>query len=908
MLRRAISPFLCLVGLAAALVPGAESAADIVEEAKLLASNGAAGDAFGAALVAHNRVSISGDVALVGAPGHDDPLFAEGAAYVYRWDGSVWTEEAQIPSPTATIGDQFGSSVALSGDVAVVGAYPYRGAFMFRYDGSAWVEEASFDEPEQGFGWSVAAFGDVALAGTPEENSDTGSAHVYRYDGTGWFHEEHLLASDGAPGDNFGDSLAVFGDVAVVGAPGDDGKGSVYVFRWNGMLWVKQTKLMASDGASGDHFGRNVSIYGDVILVGADNHNQSVGAAYVFRYDGTTWVEEQKLEPTMTTDILLFGFGVSLSGDTAVIGAPNSRLGGDARGAAYLFRYDGAAWVEEARITPADAEDLDRFGQSVAVSGEVAIFGSMDDDLGIDAGAAYVYRISKPGGKLLSSDPHIADHFGVDVALDGDVAVVGADDHDKAGTNAGLAAVYRFDGGLWQSESPLLAADGAAGDALGRKVAVSGDVALVGAPLDDLVSGADAGSAYVFRYDGGYWMQEAKLRPTGPGTTLDAFGSSVSVSGDVAVVGAPGDDDAATDAGAAYVYRYDGASWLLEAKLLASGGASGDGCGSAVGVFGGVVAVGCSGDDDLGTDSGSVFVYHYTGAGWAFKAHFTPNGGGAGDGFGSAVAVWGDLVVTGAPGADASGGTDSGRAYVARYRGPSYVLDAVLTAADGATDDHFGTSVAAWGDTVVVGSLPFAPGGPVQSGSAYAYRYVGVGWLLDDQHVSLDSSGTDAFGQSVAVSGDIVLVGAERDDESATNAGAAYLFASHAPACADGLDNDGDGYIDYPEDPGCRDAGFANESPQCQDGSNNDADGLIDFDGGQSIWGDCTGLPGGCPAEVSDPDGDGVADPDPQCLASWMRESTHSSGCGLGAEATLVLMGLLVLRRRRGARRGGTSV
>jgi hypothetical protein len=144
-----------------------------------------------------------------------------------------------------------------------------------------------------------------------------------------------------------------------------------------------------------------------------------------------------------------------------------------------------------------------------------------------------------------------------------------------------------------------------------------------------------------------------------------------------------------------------------------------------------------------------------------------------------------------------------------------------------------------------------------------------------------------------------------------------FVDPSEEPTCDDGIDNDGDTFVDYPDDPGCRDAASDIENPQCQDGINNDHwsgqdpnPGLIDFDGGQSIWGACTGVPGGCPANVSDPEGDGVANPDPQCVGKpWKNaeRKSSSSPCGFGVELALLLPPVMWLSRRRRHQRHYTA-
>ncbi|GAJ02326.1 unnamed protein product, partial [marine sediment metagenome] len=179
--------------------------------------------------------------------------------------------------------------------------------------------------------------------------------------------ETKLTASDGATNDEFGSSVSIDGDRAIIGAPGDDPCGSAYVFQWNGTAWVEEAKLTASDGAAGDQFGCSVSINGDRAVIGAyydDDKGDRSGSAYVFKWDGTAWVEEAKLTASDGAATDCFGGFVSISGDRAVIGARFDDDNGLSSGSAYVYRWDGAAWVEEAKLTASDGAAGDQFGCS----------------------------------------------------------------------------------------------------------------------------------------------------------------------------------------------------------------------------------------------------------------------------------------------------------------------------------------------------------------------------------------------------------------------------------------------------------------------------------------------------------------------------------------------------------------
>jgi len=371
---------------------------------------------------------------------------------------------------------------------------------------------------------------------------------------------QKLLASDATAWDDFGYSVAVSGDTAVVGAHTDSdnasSSGSAYVFRYDGSDWVEEAKLTASDGAAGDLFGFSVAVSGGTAVVGAgrdDDSGSSSGSAYVFRYNGSDWVEEAKLTASDGAAFDWFGEQVAVSGDTAVVGAAGNDDSGGRSGSAYVFRYDGSDWVEEAKLTASDAAISDGFGERVAVSGDTAVIGaSGDDDNGLSSGSAYIFRYDGTTwveeAKLTASDGATNHSFGISVAVSGDTAVVGA----SGDAFTGPAYVFRYDGSDWIEEAKLTASDGAAWDYFAFSVAVSGDTAVVGARHDD-----QFGSAYVFRYNGSDWVEEAKLTASdaAPSPSFGArLGISVAVSGDTAVVGANGDDDNGPNSGASYVY------------------------------------------------------------------------------------------------------------------------------------------------------------------------------------------------------------------------------------------------------------------------------------------------------------------------------------------------------------------
>ena len=298
-------------------------------------------------------------------------------------------------------------------------------------------------------GRSVDVSGTVAVAGAPRKDIGIGAAYVYEWDGADWRTVAKLTASGGVMGDEFGYAVAVSGDVVVVGArqpsPAEM-PGLVYVFERPAGGWADMTetaRLTASDGAANDNFGAAVDIDGTTIVVGAyldDDAGDNSGAAFVFERPAGSWTdmtEAGKLTADDANALDQFGIAVSISGDTVVVGADRDSDVISQAGSAYVFARPGGAWtnmVDTAKLTVSTPVDFDRFGLSVAVSGDTAVVGAWGDDTAANkAGAAYVFAM--PGGgwvdanetaTLTASDAVAGIHLGWSVSIDGDVIAAGA--------------------------------------------------------------------------------------------------------------------------------------------------------------------------------------------------------------------------------------------------------------------------------------------------------------------------------------------------------------------------------------------------------------------------------------------------------------------------------------------------
>jgi hypothetical protein len=366
-------------------------------------------------------VAVSESTAVVGAwkddvgANFDD----QGSAYVFIRSGGAWTQEAKLVAAEGALEDFFGYSVAVSGDTAIVGAY----------------------------------LDDVGA------NVDQGSATVFTRSGNTWGLQAQLLAGDGAAGDYFGISVAVDGDMAVVGALGDDvganqGQGSATVYTRSGAVWSSQAQLVAADGAPGAQFGRSVGVHGDTVVVGAPYHDEGAefdqGAAYVLTRSGAAW-NQQKLLAWDGASTDLFGNSVAVNGDTVLVGALFDGIGANSsQGSAHVFVRTGGSWSEQAQLLAADGSVGDLFGISVAVYGDTAAVGADGANVGTNTNQGAAYLFTRNGGtwgqkaRLWPQGGAEDDSFGISVALSPGIAVVGATQHDTVAGNQGAAYTFEF--------------------------------------------------------------------------------------------------------------------------------------------------------------------------------------------------------------------------------------------------------------------------------------------------------------------------------------------------------------------------------------------------------------------------------------------------------------------------------
>ncbi|MDO3720193.1 cadherin-like beta sandwich domain-containing protein [Marinobacter sp. chi1] len=375
-------------------------------------------------------VALSGNTLVVGDPNRDirgDPSKA-GAVYVFVRDGPTWSQQAHLRASNAYAQDQFGLSVALSGETLVVGATGERrtvsssrtsgAVYVFVRDGATWRQQAylkvSNADSGDEFGYSVALSGETLVVGAPEEGRTTtadeadnsvlssGAVYVFVRDGTSWSQQAYLKASNSDSNDQFGHSVAISGETLVVGATrvkndvewrwgvAPAPTGAAYVFARNGTSWSQQAYLKASNADSGDEFGYSVTLSNDTLVVGAPRRGVRPGAAHVFTRNGISWSQEAYLQGDAGYGDH-FGGAVALSGETLVVGAKTSSIDNSPyeSGAAYVFARNGTSWSQQAYLKASDAGYGDHFGGAVALSGETLVVGAAKD---YEKGAVYIWQ------------------------------------------------------------------------------------------------------------------------------------------------------------------------------------------------------------------------------------------------------------------------------------------------------------------------------------------------------------------------------------------------------------------------------------------------------------------------------------------------------------------------------------
>lgn len=373
----------------------------------------------------------------------------------------------------------------------------------------------------------------------------------------------------------------------------------------------QETQLFASDASSGDIFGSGIAISENLAVVGArhdDDNGTDSGAVYLYRRSNRGWAEVVKILAIDGKPGDRFGDFVAIDGELVVVGAPGNPFSADSQGAVYIYRVGRTGWSQEAKLVPTGSQAGDGFGRVVIDGNTVVVSATLDDENGYDAGAVYVFERSRQGwlqqAKLLANDGMAGDHFG-HIAINGDTIVVGASRNDGVGIDAGAAYVFIRDKDSWSEAQKLTASDSGPYDRFGESVAIDGDTILIGATGDD-GQGYNAGAAYVYVRQDGTWIEQQKLVAS-DGQDNDGFGH-VAIQDHIVVIGAPRNLTDAANNMVAYVYSFAEDTWREQTRVDAGVGGAIDRFG-ALSMTGSTFAIGSGGSNAQGPMSGAAFVY-----------------------------------------------------------------------------------------------------------------------------------------------------------------------------------------------------------------------------------------------------------------------------------------------------------
>ncbi|MCX7554698.1 hypothetical protein OS175_12480 [Marinicella sp. S1101] len=370
-------------------------------------------------------VSISNNRIAVGALSTQNKI-STGAVYIFEFDGSNWTQTAEITQNDSQDDDFFAGAISLDGDRLAVGAYGMdetevnAGAvYVYVYDGMNWILEQKFSPniqvQDEYFGISIKLQGDRILIGATSLNS-TGAAYVFELENDSWTEQQKIISTDIEPSDLFGLSLDLDNDRAIIGAYYNDTfNGAAYVFDYDGKTWTETEKITYDLFPGADYFGRAVSLSGDTAMISSTLHDNSGGAVYVYELIDNEWQQTQRLNRLVGSSFNAFGVNIDLKDDLALIGAPRFEDDLIEYGAAYVFKKTGTSWQQIALVRDVNSGHGDRFGQSIGLSSEKVVVGAtVANTNGPASGAAQVFDLDDKLIFLNGFNEAALDCFGVE--------------------------------------------------------------------------------------------------------------------------------------------------------------------------------------------------------------------------------------------------------------------------------------------------------------------------------------------------------------------------------------------------------------------------------------------------------------------------------------------------------------
>ena len=631
-------------------------------------------------------------------------------------------------------------------------------------------------EAYDNFGSSVSISGDYAIIGASDANS-TGSAYIFKFDRDIWVEKEKISPSDGAIMDYFGCSVSISGGYAIVGAKGNDDavefSGSAYIFKKDGGSWLEHNKLLASDLEKNDNFGESVSISGYYAVIGAPGDYENSGSVYIFKRDGASYIEQAKLYASDWAEGHLFGGSVSIDGDYVIIGAYEAS-------AAYIFKRNGEEWVEQTKLVGPD-------GYSVSIDEDYAIVGSLGEN------SAYIFKRLEETWvehtKLVSPNIKKDSWFGCSVSISDDYAIVGASKEISNNYQSGAAYIYKQEEeGAWVKKTKIFASDGATDDYFSNSISIDGDYFIIGAELSN-EKGEDSGSANIFKFP--YSFPQIFVSPTSKTVPAGSGSLSFNVFNDIVKMNWTAKTDVTWITLKNSSNTGDGtlnisySSYGLKKRIgtITISADVAENSPQTIKVTQGsfyneqkilpsdvtevdkfVQSVSITGDYAIVGSKNSAYIFKIDGDKWIEESKLIASDYALeNNNFGTSVSISGDYVIVGAD-YDSSKGYNSGSAYLFKKDGDTWIEQAKLHASDAAVQDFFGKSVSISGDYAIVGTH--------FGSAAYIFRKDGSIWVEEAKLLSYDGTKDDNFGKSVSISGNYAIIGAQKDSVN----GSAYIY------------------------------------------------------------------------------------------------------------------------------------
>lgn len=848
-----------------------------------------------------SSIDFNGSEILIGSPLEDANGVDSGAAYIFSNGIHGWNSSEQKISPlTDDIiqhpNDNTGSSVAIDGDYLVAGA-PYNN-FRGIYAGAAYIYKrnlngtpddffddfweyetalfASDGQDYNNFGKDVAIDGNtIVVNGSRRSNENPelqkGSVYIYTKQGPDWNNPTETILKNSDPDFDatFGINFAIDDTqlaVTAMTAPfssADVEYGAVYVYTNTDNDWLNATKTKIAP-ENNEGFGVSVDINDDSLIVGSigdvlyGTHN---GSAYIYTKGESGWTDakEFKFTPDNLNELTGFGTSVSIDGSTVAVGASSDSTYGNRYGAVYVYSKTGSDWSNtvSTKLFGDDGNEYSYYGYSVDIQDNTLVVGEIRDTYpdNLEGGTAYIYKNTGNGWNnslqtKIKPDPGSIVY---DLALDSKTIVIGTpNDTTSQGYHSGSVHVYRMNerssisinniqliesdtgtssatftitrkgtspGDLNQSETiEFKTLDGTASagidySAFGGTIVFQADpnetiqtqtitITIYGDLLSEIDEifrvmlfnhvgssslGNTTGTATIINDDFPELIQSQSVLPPPTLNSTDHFGNDIAVYEDFMVVGAIDSDLVANNAGAAFVYRRNQQStpdndsddtWDYYSTLTAFDAAEGDFFGTSVAIDRGTIVIGAKGDDDLGSESGSAYIFRWIGIGWVFDQKITSSDGEAGDNFGTSVAIEDFTIVVGSPYHDEfnlSYEDEAGAAYVFALVGNAWLESQKITASNKDYYDRFGTAVGINNHQIFVSGITADTGQyPLGGGAVYVFHYSIDTWIERQIIGQPSATGNIWFGLNFYV--DDNYLGIISPDDNSFTGGDIYIY------------------------------------------------------------------------------------------------------------------------------------